>query len=196
MSFTLPVVSTGYNLSILNSNFSSITSQFNTVCLYSSGGQNVMGQNLDLNGYNLLNVGNIGGGSTGLLTQALGDARYILQNGGVLQSSLNASNYTVTNLAAPVNATDAVRNEDLQAEATARNTAVTNLQAQIVGSQMPASSQFSPISWHVQQISASISIPTNVNAWSFGPSITIAEGQTVTIGEGSFWTIADGALAT
>lgn len=50
----------------------------------------------------------------------------------------------------------------------------------------------SPISWHSQVIDEDISIPTNMNAWSFGPEITIAEGAIVHIGENSAWTVAHG----
>ncbi|MNQ05916.1 hypothetical protein D3C85_186570 [compost metagenome] len=54
-------------------------------------------------------------------------------------------------------------------------------------------SAFSMISWHDQVITNSIIIPDNKNAWSFGPTITIALGQFVTVGTDSFWTIANGA---
>lgn len=55
-------------------------------------------------------------------------------------------------------------------------------------------SAFSEISWHGQVIQNSVSIPDNMNAWSFGPTMTIAPGQEVTIGKGSFWTIANGQV--
>ena len=57
-----------------------------------------------------------------------------------------------------------------------------------------ATPAFLPISWHVQSIESSVTIPNDVNAWSFGPTMTIAEGQTVTVGEGSFWTVANGEI--
>lgn len=58
-----------------------------------------------------------------------------------------------------------------------------------------AVSQFSTLSWHPQIISEDVNIPKNVNAWSFGPTITIASGKKITVGEGSFWTIANGAAS-
>lgn len=69
-----------------------------------------------------------------------------------------------------------------------------NLQAQISGGQPLEASAFSPISWHGKTIQNSVTIPDNVNAWSFGPEMTIAAGQSVTIGTGSHWTIANGEL--
>lgn len=69
-----------------------------------------------------------------------------------------------------------------------------NLQEQITGNVPLEASAFSPISWHKQVVENSVNIPSNVNAWSFGPEIAIAPGATVTIGEGSNWTIANGEL--
>jgi hypothetical protein len=69
-----------------------------------------------------------------------------------------------------------------------------NIQAQLTGEVPLEASAFSPISWHDQVIETSVTIPDNKNAWSFGPSITIADGVSVTVGEGSSWTIADGEV--
>lgn len=66
-----------------------------------------------------------------------------------------------------------------------------NLQAQINGTNPPMGSAFSEISWHGQVILNSVNIPQDKNAWSFGPTMTVAPGQVVTIGEGSVWTIAE-----
>ena len=79
-------------------------------------------------------------------------------------------------------------------EINARIAGDANLQAQISGGQPLEASAFSPISWHGQVIQNSIAIPANVNAWSFGPEMTIAAGQSVTIGAGSHWTIANGEI--
>jgi hypothetical protein len=189
-------LATGYNISLLNTNFQTIVNFINSYTIQSANNNNVMSQALDMNGYDLLNIGNIGSGPTGILTQQLGDARYVLQSGGVLGSTLNASGYTVTGLAAPVNATDAVRYEDLEAEISTRASEVQNLQNQISGGTPLEASAFSPISWHVQTISNSVAIPANVNAWSFGPTMSLGSGVTVTLGSGSFWTIANGQLET
>lgn len=80
------------------------------------------------------------------------------------------------------------------AERSQRQAADANLQAQISGSEPLEASAFSEISWHGQQVSSSVIIPENVNAWSFGPVMTIAAGQSVTISSGAFWTIANGDI--
>lgn len=69
-----------------------------------------------------------------------------------------------------------------------------NLQDQISGGSPLEASAFSPISWHEQVVSNSVTIPENKNAWSFGPVMSIAAGQSVTVGAGSYWTIANGEL--
>lgn len=51
-----------------------------------------------------------------------------------------------------------------------------------------------PISWHDQVITNSITIPDNKNAWSFGPPIELAAGQSVTVCDNSYWTIANGQV--
>ena len=79
-----------------------------------------------------------------------------------------------------------------EVERIARVNADANLQAQLSNSAPLEASAFSPISWHAQEVQSSVNIPNNVNAWSFGPTMTVAEGQTVTVGENSFWTIANG----
>lgn len=73
---------------------------------------------------------------------------------------------------------------------------IANIQGQLSGGEPLEASAFSPVSWHDQEISNSITIPANKNAWSFGPVVTIADGVVLTIGDGSFWTIADGEAQT
>lgn len=48
------------------------------------------------------------------------------------------------------------------------------------------------VQWHRQDIENSLTIPADVNAFSFGPVVSITSGQSVTVGDGSFWTIANG----
>lgn len=79
-----------------------------------------------------------------------------------------------------------------KAEASARADADANIQEQLTGNVPLEASAFSVISWHKQTVDNSVTIPENVNAWSFGPKITISEGQQVTVGENSYWTIANG----
>lgn len=73
-----------------------------------------------------------------------------------------------------------------------RQSADANLQSQLSGHAPLEASAFSPISWHKQSIDNSVNIPADVNAWSFGPTMEIAEGQQVEIGANSVWTIANG----
>ncbi len=81
------------------------------------------------------------------------------------------------------------------AEANARAAADGNIQEQLTGNVPLEASAFSVISWHKQTVDNSVTIPDNVNAWSFGPTVTISPGQQVTVGDNSFWTIADGLQA-
>lgn len=78
------------------------------------------------------------------------------------------------------------------AEANARAAADANIQEQLTGNVPLEASAFSVISWHKQTVDNSVTIPDNMNAWSFGPEITISTGQQVTIPENSYWTIANG----
>lgn len=89
---------------------------------------------------------------------------------------------------------DFVTAKSLGDERQARQDADANLQSQISGGDPLEASAFSPISWHGQSIENSVTIPDNVNAWSFGPAMVITGGQQVTVGEGSFWTIANGEV--
>lgn len=82
--------------------------------------------------------------------------------------------------------------KSLDTETKARQDADANIQKQLTGNIPLEASAFSPISWHAQTVSSSVIIPEDVNAWSIGPKMTIASGQSVTIGDGSFWTIAEG----
>lgn len=115
----------------------------------------------------------------------------------------DAQNRRINNLGSAQRPTDAANlgdvtgavNSAITGEALARAEGDANLQRQI-GGQIPLeSSRFSPISWHDQDIGNSVTIPSYKNAWTFGPQITIDEGQVITIGEGSFWTVADGEEA-
>lgn len=78
------------------------------------------------------------------------------------------------------------------AEANARAAADANIQEQLTGNVPLEASAFSVISWHKQTVNNSVTIPDNMNAWSFGPEITITAGQQVTIPQNSYWTIANG----
>lgn len=53
---TLDNVSSGYNLGKINSNFSELERKINTEVVHSIGGNNVMKQNLDMNGFRIYNL--------------------------------------------------------------------------------------------------------------------------------------------
>lgn len=190
---TLDTITSGYNLSKINNNFVKIQQKINEEMVHTVGGNNTMNQDLDMNGYDLLNI-NINPEDPGsLLTREAADLLYYNVSGDTLTGLMNVNNQVITGLKAPVGPTEPVRKVDLDSEIDARAAGDASLQDQINGTNPPMGSAFSMISWHDQVITNSIIIPDNKNAWSFGPTITIAEGQFVTVGDGSFWTIANGA---
>ncbi len=104
-------------------------------------------------------------------------------------------------VAAAVAAEAAIRASAISAEANARIAGdateeaarvadVASLQAQITGGATVPASAFSIVSFHEQIIPNSLTIPDNRNAWSYGPTVTIADNAVVTVGVNSFWTIA------
>lgn len=102
--------------------------------------------------------------------------------------SSGAKSYTDAQIAAEAE----IRAEADIAEAKARAEADANIQEQLTGNVPLEASAFSVISWHKQTVDNSVTIPDNMNAWSFGPVVTLSAGQQVTIPENSFWTIANG----
>lgn len=189
----LTPITSGYNLSKINTNFDVIEEVINDEVLHTTGGNNTMQQDLDLNGFNLLNVSTTPGDPDSILTLGAGDALYYNITGDTLEGPMNVAGFSITNIPAPVVASNPVRKVDLDNEILARANADAALADQVIGS-TPASSQFSPVSWHPQTVTNSVTIPPNMNGWSFGPTLTIGSGQFVTVGSGSFWTIAEGNL--
>lgn len=190
----LNTITSGYNLSKINANFEIIEEAINNDVLNLSGGNNTMLQDLDMNGYDLLNV-NINPNDPGsLLTVGAADLRYYNVSGDKLEGPMNVDGNQINNLAIPTLAHQPVRKDMLDAEINARTAGDASLQDQINGTNPPMGSAFSVISWHDQSVTNSITIPNNKNAWSFGPVITIQPGQVVTIGTNSFWTVANGEV--
>lgn len=189
----LTPITSGYNLSKINANFDVVEDVINTEVLHTVGGNNTMQQDLDMNGHSLLNVNTTPDDPDSILTLGIGDARYYNISGDSLEGPMNVAGFSITNIATPVVASNPVRKVDLDNESVARAAADAALASQIIGA-TPASSQFSPISWHPQTVTNSVTIPANMNGWSFGPTLSIASGQFVTVGSGSFWTIAEGNL--
>lgn len=118
-----------------------------------------------------------------------------------LSNNLSMNGYRITDLGTGINPDDAVNKGQMDALVAATDDSIrddftaadASLQAQINGTTPPVGTGFSIVSWHPQVIENSIEIPPNMNAWSFGPTVTLAPGVVVEVGAGSFWTIANGA---
>lgn len=190
----LTPITSGYNLSKINANFDKVEDVINDDVLHVRGGNNTMHQDLDMNGNDLLNININPDDPNSLLTVGAADARYYNIDGDTLTGTFNANGQTMTGLKEAVAPTEAVRKQELDEEIDARVSADESLQDQLNGTNPPMGSAFSVISWHGQHVTNSIVIPDDVNAWSFGPTVTIDVGQVVTIGANSFWTIANGEV--
>lgn len=190
----LSPITSGYNLSKINSNFDKVENSINNDILHLNGGNNVMLQDLDLNNNALLNVKTNPDNPDSLLTISEGDQRYYNIDGDTLTGDMDVNNNRIINLPIPTLSHQAVRKDQLDNEIQSRSEADANLQAQISEGSPLEASAFSPISWHDQVISNSVNIPDNKNAWSFGPTMTINPGQVVTVGTNSYWTIANGEV--
>lgn len=189
----LTPITSGYNLTKVNANFDKIEEMLNNDVLNLGGGNNVMLQDLDMNSNAILNLGVDVENPDSILTIGVADERYYNVTGDTLTGPMNVNGQLVSGLRPSVGSTDAVRKSELDEEYLARTQADANLQAQLSGGTPLEASAFSEISWHDQIIQNSVTIPVNKNAWSFGPTMTVAVGQVVTIGTNSFWTIANGA---
>lgn len=202
---TLDNITSGYNLSKINTNFDKVENAINDDVVHRQGGNNTMLQDLDMNSYALLNVQTDVTNPDSMLTVADGDARYYNIDGDTLTGPMDVSGQIVSGLRIAVAPTEAVRNSQLTEEVAARvaadgallagySAADANLQTQLTGNVPLEASAFSPISWHDQSIDNSVVIPDNKNAWSIGPTMSVSLGQSVTIGTGSYWTIVEGVL--
>lgn len=213
----LSPITSGYNLSKINSNFVKIATVINNDVLHLEGGNNTMQQDLDMNGNSFINVATDVNDPDSLITVGDADLRYYNVDGDTLAGTMNVGGQTITGLKVPTGVSEPVRKDMFDDEVSARaaeDASIRNdftsadaqiiedftagdayLQAQISGGEPLAASAFSMISWHDQVILGSVTIPDNKNAWSFGPTMTIAPGQTVTVGTDSFWTIANGEVA-
>lgn len=197
MSIELEDITSGYNLSRINSNFQKVEDVLNGDVVWKTGnvaGETLMERDLDMNGNAILNIGVDLDNPDSLLTLEIADARYYNVAGDVLEGTFNANGNKVTGLPVAVSPSDAVRKQELDNEISSRQSADANIQEQLTGNVPLEASAFSEISWHGQQIANSVTIPANKNAWSFGPQMEIEQGQLVTISPGSTWTIANGRV--
>jgi len=197
MSIELDNVASGYSTGVINSNFEKLEQYINDMLLNRDGlakGQpNQMELDLDMNGNSILNANTDVTNSNSLITVGGADGRYVNVTGDSMQGPLTMGGYPIT-VRVAIAGNEPARKDQLDSETSSRQNADANLQAQLSGTTPLEASAFSPISWHDQVVENSVEIPTNKNAWSFGPTMTIAAGQSVTVGANSFWTIANGKV--
>ena len=206
MSIDLENVASGFSTGIINDNFRRLEDYINDNLLNRDGTEtgeaNQMELPLDMNSHPILNASVDPDDPGSLLTREFADSLYVKLLGDTMQGSLNMADYPLF-VRVAVNGNEPARKDQLDIERSQRTAgdlsirrdyqaADANLQQQIGGQQPLESSAFSPISWHKQVVENSVDIPDDVNAWSFGPTMTIAQGQAVTIGNNSYWTIANG----
>ena len=216
---TLSNVASGYNRQNINTNFEEIETALEDKVLYRdnpTGEPNQMEQDIDMNGNSLLNYSTNLDDDASLISVGDADTRYVNADGDSMSGNLDMGSNKLTDLPAGSASGDSVNYQQLAAEQNARIAADTSeqnaresadiaeqnsrasadasLQSQISGSTTLEASAFSEISYHGQTVENSVTIPDNKNAWSFGPTMSIAALQTVTVGTGSFWTIANGEV--
>lgn len=198
MSITLTTVSSGYNLAAINANFQSLQTALNNNILWRNGsvaGESLMDRDLDMNGNNILNLATDLSQSGSLITVGQADARYVNVTGDVLEGAIDADGNSITGLPVSVNASDAVRKSELDAEALVRSSTDAYLQDQIIGEQDIPASERPVVQWHSNTLSTSFTVPDNMNAFSIGPQLIIEPGQTVTLGTNSVWNILGNAFS-
>lgn len=75
-NIVLNEITSGYNINKVNANFNLIEDTINDEVLHVSGGNNTMSQDLDMNGYNLINTNYDPTSENAYLTLGYGDQRY------------------------------------------------------------------------------------------------------------------------
>ena len=119
-TLSLATISSGYNLSIINDNFQAVQESLNTDKLAVTGGSNTMKQDLDMNGFSILNANVDTSDEGSLLTVKVADARYYNISGDTLQGPMVVAGYAITGLAVPTDPTSPVRKDQLDSEAATR----------------------------------------------------------------------------
>lgn len=84
----LTPITTGYNLNLISNNFQAIQDKINTYCLQKSSGNNVLSQDLDMNGFSLLNLTTNFANSGSMLTVA--DAKTHFYQVGLVPTATNS----------------------------------------------------------------------------------------------------------
>lgn len=114
-NIVLPPVTNGNNISTLNDNFRKIQESVNNDLLNLDGGNNVMQQDLDMNGNQLLNIGVDVNNPQSLLTVAAGDSRYYNVSGDTLTGPMSVNGQVISGLAAAIASTSPVRKSEFDA---------------------------------------------------------------------------------
>lgn len=111
-NIVLPPVTNGNNISTLNDNFRKIQESVNNDLLNLDGGNNVMQQDLDMNGNALLNVATDVNNPGSMLTVGAADSRYYNVSGDTLTGPMSVNGQTISGLAAAIAATSPVRKQE------------------------------------------------------------------------------------
>lgn len=131
MAVNLDDISSGYSTGKINTNFQKVEDELNNNTLrrkgLSPGESNQMETDLDMNGFNLLNVGNLTEDGTvtpeGGISQPDADARYVNLTGDTMSGALNIELATAS--------THPIRKDTFDSAVTDLETTDSNLQAQI-----------------------------------------------------------------
>lgn len=111
-NIVLPPVTNGNNISTLNDNFRKVQESVNNDLLNLDGGNNVMQQDLDMNGNQLLNIGVDVNNPQSLLTVGAGDSRYYNVSGDTLTGPMSVNGQVISGLAAAIASTSPVRKQE------------------------------------------------------------------------------------
>jgi len=200
-TISLNPIYSGYSTGLINDNFQILQDQLNQNFLrrdsVANGQANQMEVDLDMNGNSLLNVSTDETDPSSLLTVGSADSRYINVSGDSMSGPLSVLEPTESSNPIRKDQFDTEHNQRISRENSIESgyqQADANIQSQLTGTVPLEASAFSEISWHGQSVNNSVVIPDGQNAWSIGPEMTVASGQSVTIGTGSFWTIVEGSL--
>tara|TARA_Y100001951_G_C11298065_1_gene277578 strand:+ start:29641 stop:30252 length:612 start_codon:yes stop_codon:yes gene_type:complete len=199
MSIELDDIGSGFSRGKINLNFQRIEDYINDNLLHRDGvetGQaNQMENDLDLNGYALLNVSVDVEDPSSLLTVGDGDSRYINTTGDSMTGGLSVLQPTQNSHPIRRDQFDTEHNERVSRENEIEDNyqaSDASLQAQITEASPIAAAERPAIQWHSQIIENSMVIPDNVNAFSAGPVMTLADGVSITLGDNSVYTLLDG----
>lgn len=111
----LTPITSGYNLSKINANFTKVADAINNDIIHNVGGNNVMHQNLDINGFDLLNVNTNPTNPNSLLSRAAGDALYYNVSGDALAGPMDVNGQAINNLPVALTPSQPVRKAEFDA---------------------------------------------------------------------------------